>query len=153
MNGHRPFHPERDGPLLTGYVDGELEAADRELVDAWLGADERAREELARLVRLKAFTDHLALREAPAEAWDGFSARPSVRAERSLAWSLLCLALLLLGIYLAPRLLAFLTAGALPLLLRLGVLAAGGGLLVLLISVLRERVFARKHDRYDDVVR
>jgi anti-sigma factor RsiW len=153
MTAHRPFDPEHDGPLLSGYADGELDAAERELVESWLIYDERAREELARLVRLKAFTDHLALRLAPTEAWDRYAAERTRWYERGLGWGLLAFALLLFCVYLFPRALAFMAAGAVPLVLRLGLLAGAAGLVFLLISVVRERLFSRRRDRYDDVIR
>ncbi len=157
MSTHRSFDPEfdpeRDGPLLSGYVDGELEAADRRLVEAWLANDERAREEVARLARLKAFTDHLALRPAPAEAWDEFMARPPETRARGLAWLLLIISVGLLGGFLLLRLGALLLVAAIPLVLRLGLFLGAAGLLLLLVTALRERRFVRKRDRYDDVVR
>jgi anti-sigma factor RsiW len=153
VSAHRSFDPERDGPLLSGFADGELDSADRLLVEAWLADDERAREELARLVRLKAFTDHLALRQAPSEAWEEFRDRKSYRRERTLAWLLLTVAACLFGGYLLIRLAAILMMASIPIIMRLGVFVGGAGLLVLLISVLRERVFTRKRERYDDVVR
>lgn len=153
MNPHRPFDPERDGPLLSGYVDGELDQADRALVEAWLESDDHVREEVARLVRLNAFTDHLVLRPAPAEAWDEFLERRPHRTERSLGWLLLLVAVVLLGGFLLLRLGALLLVATIPAVLRLGLFLGGVGLLLLLISVLRERSFARKRDRYDDVIR
>lgn len=153
MTARRPFDLELDGYLLSGYVDGELDPSDRELVEAWLETDAAAREEVARLVRLKAFTDHLALRPAPAEAWDEYPDRPPQRRVRSLAWLLLTLAVVLLGGFLLLRLGALLLVATIPLVLRLGLFLGGAGLLLLLISVLRERSFTRRRDRYDDVIR
>ena len=68
------------------------------------------------------------------------------------------LLLLLVGVgvvggYALLRLGAMLLTAAIPVVLRLGVFIGGAGLLVLLITVLRERLFVRKRDRYDDVVR
>jgi anti-sigma factor RsiW len=153
MNQHRPFDPERDGPLLSGYVDGELGPAERALVEAWLDDDVRAREEVARLVRLKAFTDHLTLRDAPAEAWEAGDRGRTARRERSLGWLLLILGAAVVGGFVLVRLAAVLLAAALPIVVRLGVFLGAAGLLLLLISVLRERAGARGQDRYDDVIR
>ena len=153
MSARRPFDPEQDGPLLSAYVDGELDDEHRELVDAWVAGEVRAREEVERLVRLKAFTDHLVLREAPREAWDGFQAKIYNRRERGLGWLLLIIGVAVVGGYGLLRLALTLLAVAIPAVIRLGVFIAGAGLLVLLISVLRERLFTRKRDRYDDVVR
>ncbi|HOX25553.1 MAG TPA: hypothetical protein PLL30_11720 [Candidatus Krumholzibacteria bacterium] len=153
MTARRPFAPETDGPLLSAYVDGELDDEQRELVEHWLDDDARVREEIGRLVRLKAFTDHLRLREPPREAWDDFRRRVVNRRERSLGWTLLLFGGLVIGGYALLRLALVLITAAIPLVVRLGVVLGGIGLLVLLVSVVRERWFVRKRDRYDDVVR
>jgi hypothetical protein len=44
-------------------------------------------------------------------------------------------------------------AAELPLLVKGGLLAGAAGVTVLLVSVLRERLFTRKRTRYDDIVR
>jgi len=153
MSARRPFDPEQDGPLLSAYVDGELDNEYRGLVATWIEDDTRAHQEVERLVRLKAFTDHLVLREAPREAWDGFHAKVYNRGERGLGWLLLIVGVAVVGGYGLLRLAVVLLAAAIPVVVRLGVFIAGAGLLVLLVSVLRERLFTRKRDRYDDVVR
>jgi len=153
MNARRPFDPELDGPLLSAYVDGELDAEHRELVDAWLREDARARDEVDRLVRLKAFTDHLQLREAPREAWEDFHRRVYNRRERGLGWTLFLLGATVVGGYVVLRLAVALITAAIPVVVRLGVFLVGVGLLVLVGSALRERLFTRKRERYDDVAR
>jgi len=65
----------------------------------------------------------------------------------------LTLAVVLLGGFLLLRLGALLLVATIPLVLRLGLFLGGAGLLLLLISVLRERSFTRRRDRYDDVIR
>lgn len=153
MSARRPFVPDQDGPLLSAYVDGELDLEYRALVEQWLADDARAREEVDRLVRLKAFTDHLVLRDAPREAWEDFDDRVLSRGERSLGWTLLLVGICVVGGFLLLRLgLAVLTA-AVPVVVRLGVFLGAAGALILLISTLRRRLFTRKRDRYDDVQR
>jgi anti-sigma factor RsiW len=153
MSARRPYDPHQDGPLLSAYVDGELDQEHRELVDQWLAEDAHVQEEVDRLVSLRSFTDHLVLRDAPAESWDGFQDRIYNRGERGVGWILLLVGIAVVGGYALLRLTTILLAAALPVVVRLGVLLAAAGLLVLLISVLRERLFARKRDRYDDIVR
>ncbi|MBD3222044.1 hypothetical protein GF314_12465 [bacterium] len=153
MTVRRPYDPKHDEPMLSAYVDGELSAEDRATVESWLEMDERARAEVDRLVQMKAFTDHLALRPAPREAWDDFHGRVTTRRERSMGWILFWSGLGIVGFYVAARVVLALVALALPLIVRLGLLAVAIGLIVLLISAIRERFFVRKRDRYDDVVR
>lgn len=153
MNERRPYEPERDEPMLSAYVDGELDSDARALVEDWIESDAHAREEVDRLVQMKAFTDHLALRPAPEEAWDRFHARRGNRYQRGLGWVLFWAGTGIVGGYLAIRVVVVVLALALPLLVRLGLAVAGVGLLILLISAVRERFFVRKRDRYDDVIR
>ncbi len=153
MTSGRPYDPGHDEPMLSAYVDGELSAEDHATVESWLERDERARTEVDRLVQMKAFTDHLALRPAPREAWDDFHGRFYTRRERSLGWILFWSGVGVVGLYIAARVILALVALALPLIVRLGLLAVAIGLLVLLISAVRERFFVRKRDRYDDVIR
>jgi anti-sigma factor RsiW len=149
----RPYDPERDSPLLSGYADGELDPEDRTLVETWLERDDRARRELDRVVQLKAFTDHLALRPAPEESWEDFRRGVYNRSERGLGWVMFWAGAGVVGIYLLLRIIVVLAGLALPIVVRLGLLLAAVGLLVLLVSVVRERLHARKRDRYDDVSR
>jgi len=153
VNDRRPFDPERDGPLISAYADGELDLEHRALVESWLEMDERARLELDRVVQMKAFTDHLALRPAPSESWEEFHRKVYNRGERSLGWTLFWGGVGVVALYVAVRLLVAIIALAVPVLVRLGLLIAGAGLLVLLVSTIRERIYARKRDRYDDVDR
>lgn len=153
MTDRRPYDPERDGPLLSGYADGELDAEGRALVESWLEMDERARRELDRIVQMKAFTDHLSLVPAPEEAWEDFHKKVYNRSERSLGWTLFWVGAGCVGLYVAVRVLIAIVALAVPVLVRVGLLAAGVGLLILLISALRERLYTKKRDRYDDVRR
>jgi anti-sigma factor RsiW len=149
----RPYDPATDGPLISAYLDGELDAADHARVEGWLADDARAREELQRLQELEAFTGHLQLRQPPSESWEDFHRRLYNRSERGLGWALLLAGVGVVGLYGLLRLSSLLLTAALPLIVRLGVLAVGLGLLILAVSALRERLFTRKRDRYDDVVR
>ena len=53
----------------------------------------------------------------------------------------------------ATLLSSLIVALTVPVLVRLGLLVTGAGLLVLLVSAIRERIYTRKRDRYDDVER
>jgi anti-sigma factor RsiW len=153
VSARRPFDPDHDGPLLSAYVDGELDTEYSALVKQWLAEDPRAEQEVERLVQLKSFTDHLVLREAPPESWDEFRGRVTTRAQLGLGWSLLLLGIGVVGGYLLLRLGAAILTAAIPLVVRLGVFVGAAGLLVLILSALRQRLFARKRDRYDRIQR
>jgi len=149
-----PFDPRKEAPLLSAYVDGELEPADVARVEAHLAEDEQSRREVEKLRRLKAVTGAMRLKEPPAEEWEVFWKSVYNRSERSLGWILLCLGIVVIGAWGATEALtALLKTDELPLLVRGSVLVLSAGILVLLISAVRERIFRRSRTRYKDVIR
>ena len=158
MNSNGPFDPRKDAPLLSAYVDGELDAADLARVEAHLALPAaesgEARREIERLRRLKAVTGALRLKEPPAEEWETFWENVYNRAERSLGWVLLVIGVVVVGAWAALQAVLALThAHSLPLYVKGGIFAGAAGMLVLLVSALRERWYARGRTRYKDVIR
>jgi len=153
MSGQPPFDPVRDAPLLSAYVDGELDAGELARVEAHLKVDAGARAEVERLRAFNRLTAGLQLREAPPEDWEVFWQSAYNRAERSLGWILLGAGVLVAGAWGLWQAAVAVFASTLPVVVKAGLMAGATGLLVLLISVLRERVFTRRRTRYDDIVR
>jgi anti-sigma factor RsiW len=150
----RPFDPEHDAPLLSAYVDGELEADDAARVEAYLADSAAGRHEVQRLRELRALTDQLQLRPAPPEAWEAFWSRHYNRAERSLGWFVFGIGVIVLATWgLFRAALALLDTPVLPWWVKGGILAVAAGLVILLVSVVRERVYVWRKTRYRDVVR
>ena len=153
MSGQPPFDPVRDAPLLSAYVDGELEGSDVARVEAHLKADAGARAEVERLRAFNRLTAGLQLREAPPEDWEVFWRSAYNRAERSLGWILFGAGVLVAGAWALWHAAVAVFASTLPVVVKAGVMAGATGLLVLLVSVLRERMSTRRRTRYDDIVR
>jgi len=158
VNGNVPFDPRQEAMLLSAYVDGELDAANLARVEDHLarpGAEsDFAKTEIARLRRLKQVTGSMRLKEPPAEEWEKFWDNFYNRAERSLGWLLLGVGVVVLGAWaLFQAVTALLGDATLPLYLKGGILAAAVGVLVLLISVVRERIHRRRRTRYKDIIR
>jgi anti-sigma factor RsiW len=153
MSGRSSFDPVRDAPLLSAYVDGELEANDVARVEAHLKVDAAARAEVERLRAFNRLTAGLQLREAPPEDWEKFWESAYNRVERSVGWILFAAGVLVAGAYGLWLVAAAVFGSTLPIVVKAAVMAGATGLLVLLLSVLRERVFTRRRTRYDDIVR
>jgi anti-sigma factor RsiW len=148
------FDPVREAPLLSAYVDGELEPTDAARVEAYLADSPAGRAEVRRLRELRALTDDLRLRPAPPEAWEAFWEGHYNRVERSLGWVLFGIGAVVVaswGVYRAA--LAIIGSPALPWWLRLAICAGSVGIVILLVSAVRERLYARRRTRYRDVVR
>jgi predicted anti-sigma-YlaC factor YlaD len=154
VNGNGPFDPRKEAPLLSAYVDGELSPEDAARVEAHLAENADTRRQVAELRRLKSMTDALRLKEPPPEEWETFWNGVYNRTERSLGWMLLVLGLVVIGGWAILQLLTALwVTDDLPLFIKGAVVVGAGGLLLLLISVIRERVYKRSRTRYKDVVR
>lgn len=154
MTSEGDFDLQRDGAWLSAYVDAELAGPDVVRVEGWLATHADARVEVARLRELKDLTASFALRDAPAESWETFWTAPVRRLERRVGWVLLAAGALVLGGSLAWRAVAALWQAAhTPLVLKVAVLAVVAGVALLLVSIVRERLYTRARTRYKDVVR
>lgn len=154
MNGDKPFDPRSEAPLLSAYVDGELDAAAAARVEAYLDSDPGARREVEQLRRLKNLTGALRLKEAPPEDWEVFWDSVYNRVERSLGWILFLIGAALFGGWGLWRLGGvFLATEGLPGWIKGAVIVGIAGLIVLLVSVIRERIFKRARTRYKDIIR
>ncbi len=154
MNGKGPFDPRKEAPLLSAFVDGELEADDVVRIEAHLAENEQTRREVDKLRRLKDLTGAMRLKEPPPEEWEVFWHNVYNRAERSLGWILLCVGLAVVGAWgITEILIALLNTDALPIYVKGGIFVLAAGSLVLMISAIRERVYKRNRTRYKDVIR
>jgi len=139
---------------MMAALDGEIGPSERDELDRALAADEDLRREWERLGRVKEVTSEMRYRKPPDEVWDRYFERVYNRTERAIGWILLSGGVLVLaawGVWHAVR--ALLADTDMPPLLKGAVFAAVCGALVLIVSVVRERLFVRKSDPYGKVQR
>lgn len=150
-----PDDRERARALMMAHLDGELEPDGRLELDRLLEADPALAAELTRLTRVKEVTSMVALRTPSEEVWDGYWKGTYRRAERGLGWLLVVAGALVLSAWGLWHMVGSLWAdNDTPVAIRLAVVAVMLGTLVLLFSVVRERLFTKRHDPYDrEVIR
>ena len=138
--------------LLAGYVDGELTEQERRDFEQELQRDSRLRDELAEFRKLKEVTGMARYADLPDEVWESYWQSLYRKLERGIGWILLSIgAIILLGFGLYHGLFDFYLNPNVSFLLKAGVTALGGGLIFLLVSFTRERLFAYHCDRYREV--
>jgi predicted anti-sigma-YlaC factor YlaD len=138
--------------LLSGMIDGELESGEKKTVSDHLVTCYACREEFARLKKLKEVTDDMKYFDLPDRLWAGYWHGIYSRLERGIGWILLSIGAVLILVFAAWNFLQnFLLDPSVPLYLKAGVSALILGLIVLLVSIVRERLFSKRHDRYDEV--
>lgn len=145
---------ERVRELMMKVLDEELDAGEHEELERLLGSDPELREEWNRLERLKEVTSNMSMRKPPEEMWAGYWTSVYSRFERGLAWILVSLGAIVVGSYGAWYGVRDLMADAdLPILVKWGILALIVGIVILLVSVLRHRLFVSRTDPYKEIER
>jgi hypothetical protein len=149
---------ERARGLLMMVVDEEHSPEQRRELEALAAGSEEIRIEWARLARVKEATRTMSWQHLPEETWDRYWMSVYNRLERKIAWLLVIVGgLALAGWQLwlaAPDLLDFVFEDeSMPAPIRAAVVTLGLGVIVLIVSVVREQLVSRARDRYKGVVR
>ncbi|NIR42779.1 MAG: hypothetical protein GWN99_02795 [Gemmatimonadetes bacterium] len=154
MNSEARAPDSRGRRLLMAELDGELTESEREELERLVAADPELAKERKRFKRLKEVTDSMALKPAPEEMWDDYWASVYSRVERGLGWVFVSIGAIILLAYGAWRGVETLLADAtMPWFVKTAVLAVSFGAVILLVSVVREKLFLGPKQRYKDVER
>lgn len=155
MNG-RDAAPdvERAHALMMAALDGEATAEERGELEGMLVRHPELGPEWERLRRVKEVTTEMTLRQPPQEVWDSYWASVYRRTERGLAWMLVSFgAAILIGWGAWHAALALMADPDLPLVIKAAVFALALGGAILVVSLVREKLFVRRRDPYKEVVR
>ena len=144
--------------LMMAALDGELEPSQVAELEREIAADADLASEWQRLQQLKELTQMSTIKSPPKEQWDSYWHGVYNRLERGLGWILVSLGatvLLCYGVWFAvDELFQGLWADdSVPLLIKLAIFALGAGGAVLLVSIVREKLFTHRHDPYKEVER
>ncbi len=140
--------------LLAGYQDGELDRAQEEMVKKHLSECEQCRTEMARLDKVKEVTSKVQYKDLPLEVWEGYWQSLYRRIERGLGWIFVSIgSIIMAGVGIWLLLQRYFLNPEVGLFNKIGVGALLVGGIFLLVSVIREQVFAYTRERYREVRR
>ncbi|MCK5000085.1 MAG: zf-HC2 domain-containing protein [Anaerohalosphaera sp.] len=140
--------------LLTAYLDKELTDEQKAGLEEHLKSCESCKGELNEFRKLISITDDIALQEPEDKLWESYWSGGYNRFERGIGWILFGVAAIVLMIYGGFKFVESIVVDpTIGVLLKIGILAMIVGLSILFVSVLRERLFFWKNDRYKDVRR
>jgi anti-sigma factor RsiW len=140
--------------LMMGYLDNELDEHQKKMFAEHLDQCPDCQKELAEFKELKQLADEVALTEPQDELWQQYWKNIYNRFERTLGWILLSVAAIILLIYGGFKLIEeIIQDPTVDVVLKVGLVALIGGLAILFVSVLRERLYLRKKDPYKDIRR
>lgn len=145
---------DRARELMMRALDEELSVGEREELERKLASDPELREEWGRLAQVREVTSNMSMRKPPQQMWDAYWNSVYSRLERGLAWILVSVGAIVLGSYGAWYGVRALMADTnLPGLAKWGALALVVGIVMLLVSVLRYRLFVSRSDPYKEIQR
>ena len=144
----RNKYEDHVGELLSGYIDRELTQQDRQRVRLHCEACDDCRHELDLLRSMRERVGAARLSDIDEHVWRENMNDTTVKATRAIGW-LVFIGGVLLGLGFAVY--EITTDSALSTFEKIIVAGIYGGLLLLFVSVLRQRLIERKSDKYKDV--
>lgn len=140
--------------LMMGYLDGELTEEQKEAFLQHVNQCPACQAEWQGFNRLKEETGKMKFRALPEMFWDDYWQHVYNRIERGIGWIFFSLgAIIVLGFVGYEFLKDFFLNAQEPLLLRVGVGLLVLGFIIIFVSVLREKLMVRSHDKYRRIVR
>lgn len=137
------------GELLSGFIDGELTQQDRQRVQLHIDGCKKCGADVDELRLLRQTVGKARLSRLDDDVWREAMDDTMVKASGGIGWLLVVGAVLLgagLGVYELVS-----SPSSMSLLEKMIVGGVYGGMLLIFISVLRQRLIERKTDRYKDV--
>lgn len=145
---------ERFFELAEKYLNKNLSQQDRNELEALIIRDPKLKSELEEQEKIKEVIKKMSLKNPGKEIWDSYWLGIYNRIERSLAWIAVSVGVLILIIYgTIEAVNEFVKDTQTPAILKFGVAAIVIGILVLLFSVVREKLYTSKKDKYKEVQR
>ena len=140
--------------LMMGYLDNELPEEQKRAFEEHLATCSECANELKEFRKLKAITEEVTLVKPEDRIWQQYWGNIYNRIERSIGWILLSvmgIGLLIYGGFKAIE--EIIRDPTVGIILKVALLALIAGVAVLFVSVLRERIYFWKKDRYRNVRR
>jgi len=138
--------------LISSYIDGELDAAQRKAVEEHLKECSECRKEFEEMNKFEEVMNKMEFKKPPKEMWQVYSDSVYNRLERKIGWILLSIGAIILFFYGGYKLLEGLIQNPeIHWILKAGILVGIGGIAVMLVSFIREQLFVYKRERYKEI--
>jgi len=140
--------------LMMLVLDGEADAAQRQELEVRLAADAALRKEFDAMKSMKEVTMSNRPQELGAALWQTYWAGVYRRMERGFGWVLFSIGAIVLMLYGAWEFgRQWWGDDSIPLWVRIAGASLAAGTIILFVSVVRERLFFHKNERYKDIER
>ena len=140
--------------LTENYLDENLTPEEKNELFDILDRDVELKKEFEEQKRIKEALSVMMLKNPSREAWDGYWTELYNKLERGIAWIFISIGAIIVLTFAAIQFIEkLLETDKLPLLEKAGVFLLIIGFAVLIVSLLREKIFKNKHDKYKEIQR
>lgn len=140
--------------LMTGALDNELSTEEEKEFRKLLASSPEYQREWNSYKQLKDMTMQMKFAQPPAEVWDKYWVGIYNRLERRIGWILTSIGTMVLLFYGAYEAISSLLRDVeTPWFLKAAILTVAAGLIIVFVSVVREKFFTHKIDAYKEVRR
>lgn len=140
--------------LMMAVLDGECSDEERRKLDEALASDSPLREEWLKMRRVKEMTGMMQMNEPPEEIWERYWSSVYAKLERGIAWIFVSVGAIVLLSYGVWQVVQELVADPdVPGFIKLAIAAVAIGLVILAVSVIREKWIVGRSERYKDIER
>ncbi len=140
--------------LTENYLDGNLSAEEEEELFEAIEKDNKLKEEFEEQERIKEALKAMMLKNPSREAWDGYWTDLYNKLERGIAWIFISIGAIIVLAFAAIQFIEeLLETDQLPFLEKTGIFALVIGFAILIVSLVREKIFKNKHDKFKEVQR
>lgn len=145
---------ERCRLLMMAELDGELAPSEKNELQDLLKSYPDLKKEIESFKQLKEVTNPMTLKKADPEIWETYWYNIYNRIERSLAWFIFSIGAGILIVYGIGQAISNIWQDPdISIIMKIGIFGVLLGVVLLLISVLREKLFVRRNERYKEVQR
>jgi hypothetical protein len=139
---------------IMAFIDGELPADEMIEIKRMIDREKSYREKYNELLKIKEVTHAMKLKKLPEMYWDEYWQHIYNRLERGISWILISLgAIIVLSYVLWNFVNQLIVDKNLDPILKIGIFILLIGAIILLISVIREKLIVKKIDKYKEVER
>jgi predicted anti-sigma-YlaC factor YlaD len=138
--------------MISSYLDRELDDRKKTIVEQHIRECQDCKKEFEEMKQLEDVMNKMELKKPSKEAWETYEASVYNRLERRLGWIFLSIGAMILLFFGGYKLIeGLLKDPGSPLVLKIGILAALAGVVILVVSLAREQLFSYKSERYKEI--
>ena len=138
--------------LIEKKINGTITKSEIEILNKHLNTCMECKRDLEEVEKMNLILDNHAYKAPEDNLWNDYKSNIYARIERSVGWIFFSAGftlILIAGVFYFIR--NFLMDYSVPLIIRLGTALLVMGVIILLISIIRERLFFNKNERYKEV--